>query len=108
MDSPLPAAVDGLGQVALTVRDVPQAVGFYRDILGLRLLFQAGPNLAFLDAGGVRLMLSAPQGHGEPGKNSPLYFRAPDLALFDGDPFEYATHVTATVVAGVVFADGPR
>lgn len=31
-----------------------------------------------------------------------------DLALFDGDPFEYATHVTATVVAGVVFADGPR
>lgn len=80
MDSPLPAAVDGLGQVALTVRDVPQAVGFYRDILGLRLLFQAGPNLAFLDAGGVRLMLSAPQGHGEPGKNSPLYFRAPELA----------------------------
>jgi imidazolonepropionase-like amidohydrolase len=31
-----------------------------------------------------------------------------DLALFDGDPFEYATHVTATLVAGVVFADGPR
>ncbi len=31
-----------------------------------------------------------------------------DLALFDGDPFEYATHVTATVVTGVVFADGPR
>jgi imidazolonepropionase-like amidohydrolase len=31
-----------------------------------------------------------------------------DLALFDGDPFEYATHVTATVVAGVAFADGPR
>lgn len=31
-----------------------------------------------------------------------------DLALFDGDPFEYATHVTATVVAGVAFTDGPR
>lgn len=31
-----------------------------------------------------------------------------DLALFDGDPFEYTTHVTATVVAGRVFTDGPR
>ncbi|MEY4688308.1 MAG: hypothetical protein RIR76_2331 [Verrucomicrobiota bacterium] len=31
-----------------------------------------------------------------------------DLALFDGDPFEYTAHVTATVVAGRVFADGPR
>jgi imidazolonepropionase-like amidohydrolase len=31
-----------------------------------------------------------------------------DLALFDGDPFEYTTHVTATIVAGRVFADGPR
>ena len=31
-----------------------------------------------------------------------------DLALFDGDPFEYTTHVAATVVAGRVFADGPR
>jgi imidazolonepropionase-like amidohydrolase len=31
-----------------------------------------------------------------------------DLALFDGDPFEYTTHVTTTVVAGRVFADGTR
>lgn len=31
-----------------------------------------------------------------------------DLALFDGDPFEYTTHVTATIVAGRVLADGPR
>ena len=31
-----------------------------------------------------------------------------DLALFDGDPFEYATHVTATVVAGVAYTEGPR
>jgi len=30
-----------------------------------------------------------------------------DLVLFDGDPFEYTSHVTATVVAGVV-RDGER
>jgi imidazolonepropionase-like amidohydrolase len=26
-----------------------------------------------------------------------------DLALFDGDPFEYATHCTGTVVSGIHF-----
>ncbi len=31
-----------------------------------------------------------------------------DLALFDGDPFEYTTHVTGTVVGGKLFADGPH
>lgn len=31
-----------------------------------------------------------------------------DLALYDGDPFEYTTHATATVVGGLVYADGPR
>lgn len=31
-----------------------------------------------------------------------------DIALFDGDPFEYTTHVTATVVGGRIFTEGPR
>jgi catechol 2,3-dioxygenase-like lactoylglutathione lyase family enzyme len=80
MDSASPAAIAGLAQVALTMADVPAALVFYRDILGLRLLFSAGPDLAFLEAGGVRLMLTTPRGHGEPGKNSALYFRVQDLA----------------------------
>ncbi len=68
-----------LGQIALTVGDVARATVFYRDVLGLRFLFSAGPNLAFLAAGDVRLMLSTPQGHGEPGKNSVLYFKVTDV-----------------------------
>jgi methylmalonyl-CoA/ethylmalonyl-CoA epimerase len=80
MDSAPPAAVDGLAQIALTMTDVAAALIFYRDTLGLRLLFSAGPDLAFLEAGGVRLMLTTPRGHGEPGKNSALYFRVQDLA----------------------------
>lgn len=80
MDSASPAATPGLAQVALTMADVPAALVFYRDILGLRLLFSAGPDLAFLEAGGVRLMLTTPRGHGEPGKNSVLCFRVADLA----------------------------
>lgn len=38
-----------------------------------------GPDLAFLDAGCIRLMLSTPQGAGEVGKNSILYFTVSDI-----------------------------
>ena len=69
----------GLGQVAVVVSDVARAIVFYRDVLGLRFLFSAGPNLAFLAAGPVRLMLTTPQGHGEAGKNSVLYFTVADI-----------------------------
>jgi len=31
-----------------------------------------------------------------------------DLALYDGDPFEYTSHCVGTLVEGQVFADGPR
>ncbi len=64
-----------IGQIALTISDVTKAKAFYQGILGLKLLFDAGPNLSFLAAGPVRLMLTTPQGSGEVGKNSILYFR---------------------------------
>ncbi|MBI5766721.1 MAG: VOC family protein [Verrucomicrobia bacterium] len=79
MSSPTPAAVSEIGQIALTVGDVAQATAFYRDVLGLKFLFPAGPNLAFLAAGPVRIMLTTPQGHGEAGKNSILYFKVTDV-----------------------------
>jgi predicted enzyme related to lactoylglutathione lyase len=69
-----------IGQIAVVVSDVAKASVFYRDVLGLKFLFSAGPNLAFLAAGSVRLMLTTPQGHGEAGKNSILYFKVSDLA----------------------------
>jgi predicted enzyme related to lactoylglutathione lyase len=67
-------------QISITVSDVDRALGFYRDVLGLSFLFSPGPNLAFLDADGIRLMLSTPQGAGEVGKNSILYFSVSDIA----------------------------
>ena len=72
-------ALSEIGQIALVVSDVARATGFYRDVLGLKFLFAAGPNLAFLAAGSVRLMLTTPQGAGEAGKNSILYFKVADL-----------------------------
>lgn len=63
----------------MTVSNVDAALGFYRDVLGLGFLFSAGPDLAFLDAGGIRLMLSTPQGHGSVGANSVIYFKVRDI-----------------------------
>jgi len=67
-------------QIAITVSDVGTALPFYRDVLGLTFLFSPGPNLAFLAAGSVRIMLSTPQGTGKPGHNSILYFKVADIA----------------------------
>lgn len=68
-----------IGQIAITVSDVEVALAFYRDTLGLELLFSAGPELAFLNADGVRIMLSTPQGAGAVGGNSILYFKVFDI-----------------------------
>ncbi|MDH3494255.1 MAG: VOC family protein [Acidobacteriota bacterium] len=66
-------------QIAVTVGNVDTALGFYRDILGLEFLFRPGSDLAFLDAGGIRIMLSTPQGAGAVGANSILYFKVADI-----------------------------
>ncbi len=71
--------LSAIRQIAITVSNVDLALKFYCDVLGLKFLFSAGPNLAFLDAGGIRLMLSTPQGAGEVGKNSILYFKVLDI-----------------------------
>jgi predicted enzyme related to lactoylglutathione lyase len=79
MNSP---AVQDLGQVALTVRDVAAAKRFYVEVLGLRPLFDAGPKLSFLSVGAVRLMLTEPNGVGEAGRNSVLYYRVTGLTEY--------------------------
>lgn len=99
MTSVASPALSEIGQIAVVVSDVGKATAFYRDVLGLKFLFAAGPNLAFLQAGSVRLMLTLPEGPvGEPGKNSILYFKVPDLA---------ATH-RAIVARGAKSEHEPR
>ena len=71
--------LSSIRQIAITVSNVDTALHFYRDVLGIGFLFQAGPDLAFLDAGGVRLMLATPQGAGAVGSNSILYFTVSDI-----------------------------
>ncbi len=90
--------LESIGQVAINVKDTARARAFYRDVLGLRHLFDAGPNLAFFQCGGVRLMLSPPSKaeHDHPG--SIVYYKVSDIA---------ATH-QAMVAKGAMFESAPH
>jgi len=76
------AGLQRVGQISIIVRDVERAVAFYRDTLGLRLLFQAPPGLAFFECGGVRLMLSLAEGT-EAG-TSIIYYAVDDIQRAHG------------------------
>ena len=64
-------------QIAVTVRDVERAKGFYGGMLGLAHLFDAPPGLSFFQCGETRLMLSRPEGEAAPG-SSILYYGVPN------------------------------
>jgi catechol 2,3-dioxygenase-like lactoylglutathione lyase family enzyme len=76
--SPANLGIKNIGQISIVVRDLPRATAFYRDTLGLPLLFTA-PNLAFFDCGGVRLMLGPAETPELDHPSSILYFRVSDL-----------------------------
>ncbi len=86
-----------IGQIAVVVHDLPRAVAFYRDTLGMRLLFEAPPKMAFFDCGGIRLMLSLPEKPEFDHPGSILYYKVDDIkaapaalrergARFEGEP----------------------
>jgi methylmalonyl-CoA/ethylmalonyl-CoA epimerase len=90
-------ALQRIHQISIRARDTARAVTFYRDTLGLQLLFEAPPQLAFFDCGGVRLMLSPPEPEFDH-QGSVLYFAVDDIK---------AAH-TSLAAAGVAFRTGPR
>lgn len=67
-----------LGQVSVRARDLPRALAFYRDVLGLPFLFSTG-NMAFFDAQGTRLMLGVPERAEFDHPGSVLYFVVADV-----------------------------
>jgi methylmalonyl-CoA/ethylmalonyl-CoA epimerase len=67
-------------QVALTVTDVDAARTFYRDRLGLRLMFEAN-NMLFFDVGGTRLMIARDEARQRSARPAGiLYFHVEDFA----------------------------
>ena len=89
-----------IGQVAVPVSNIERAIVFYRDILGMRFLFRAPPDLAFFDLSGIRLMLDGPA-KAQAGSSSVIYYKVLDLqAAFatlskQGVQFEAKPHLIA-------------
>ena len=50
-------AAPQIHQIGLTVTDLPRAIAFYRDILGLPFMFETN-GMAFFDLGQARLMIA--------------------------------------------------
>ncbi len=107
-----------IGQIAVPVADLARATAFYRDVLGMRFLFET-PTMAFFDADGVRLMLTAPPPSTESGVPTDtagddtvaggapdrwvLYYRVKELELAvkglteRGAPLERGPQLTASL-----------
>ena len=64
MGSDSAVSLTKIRQIAIPVTEIVEATRFYRDVLGMRHLFDAPPQLSFFDCGGVQLMLSGPEGGG--------------------------------------------
>jgi predicted enzyme related to lactoylglutathione lyase len=86
-----------IGQIAVNARDLPRAVRFYREALGLRFLFEV-PGMAFFDCGGVRLLVGIASEPEFDHASSILYFQVPDIR---------ATHAELSE-RGVTFRQEPH
>lgn len=71
--------IERIAQISIPTHDLPRAVSFYRDVLGLEFLFEAPPSLAFFDCGGVRVLV----GDGQPAAphcGTIVYLQVRDIA----------------------------
>jgi catechol 2,3-dioxygenase-like lactoylglutathione lyase family enzyme len=87
-----------IGQIHLSVSDVDASVAFYRDVLGLPLLFRVPRQpMAFFDCDGVRLYIGQPETEDYRTRGM-VYFSVPDL----GEAFATLSE------RGVTFMDEPH
>lgn len=83
-----------LAQLHISVSDLQRSVEFYRDMLGLEFLFEVpAQNMAFLQAGSVRIYLGVPEDP-EHASHPLAYFRV------DGVQEEYQRLIEAGVSKG--------
>jgi len=88
--------LDRIGQVALTVSDLPRAKDFYQNTLGMRFLFEAG-TMAFFQCGEIRLLVGLAE-KVEPRLGTILYFKVDNI---------HAVHETL-LGKNVEFVDAPH
>jgi len=74
-----PFGLTRIAQIAVNVKDIQKAVAFYRDVLGMTFLFEAPPQLAFFDCGGIRLMLTTAESPELDHPSNIIYYSVPDI-----------------------------
>jgi predicted enzyme related to lactoylglutathione lyase len=76
---PIGPSLSRIGQIFVNVHDLDRAITFYRDVLGMKFLFQAPPNMAFFDCEGIRLMLGVADRPELDHPASIIYYRVDDI-----------------------------
>ncbi len=81
------AGLEKIAQIALTTQNLAKAVAFYRDTLGLKLMFEVS-GMAFFDIGGTRLMIGEAKLDGALQNNTYIYFDAGEWQETEEDLIE--------------------
>ncbi|MEK5332701.1 VOC family protein [Lysinibacillus sp. FSL W8-0992] len=89
--------IQKIGQIAVPIKNVESAIEFYKEVLGLTLLFQT-ENMAFFDCNGQRLLLSIPEKDEFANSSSVIYFQVEDIKK----------SVEKLIEKGVSFIDQPH
>ncbi len=66
-----------IGQIAMTVHDLAASTEFYRDVLGMQFLYDAG-TMAFFQCGSVRLLIGVGERPAGP-TGTIVYFKVEDI-----------------------------
>ena len=68
-----------VAQILIPVDDFERGTAFYRDVLGIPLLFAAPPMMAFFKSGPVRLLVGVPPAGQKAQRGSQIYFQVSDI-----------------------------
>ncbi|WP_456319653.1 VOC family protein [Lysinibacillus louembei] len=89
--------IQKVGQIGVTVKDLGRALVFYKEKLGLTLLFNTD-TMAFFECNGLRLLLSLPEKEEFASSSSVIYFQVNDIkSIYEN-----------LVDKGVIFIDAPH
>ena len=70
--------IQKIGQIGVPIKNMENAIEFYKNILGLSLLFSTD-NMAFFECNGQRLLLSFPEKKEFANASSVIYFQVEDI-----------------------------
>ena len=71
--------ISAIGQIGVPVHDLDKSTAFYRDILGMKFIFQVPNMMSFFDCGGIRIMLAIPTSSEYDHPSSIIYYRVDDI-----------------------------